>query len=89
MSTVLLPIQEERSTKIRSDIIPRIDCNTELDTGLRALDTVTGRANYLFRRLAVLLKVSRCKAIVRQLTEAVKLHYIYIGILGVVLRVCT
>ena len=58
--------------------------------GFRALNTITGRADiYLFDRLAVLLGVSHFKAIVRQLTDLVKLLSIYSVILGIVFYVCT
>ena len=44
---------------------------------------------YLFRSPAVLLRVSRYKAIVRQLTDLVKLLSIYSLILGIALHVYT
>ena len=44
---------------------------------------------YFFRRPAVLLRVSRYKAIVRQLTDLVKLLSIYSLILGIALHVYT
>ena len=44
---------------------------------------------YLFGRLAVLLRVSRYKAIVRQLTDLVKLLSIYSLISGIVFHVYT
>ena len=44
---------------------------------------------YFFRRPAVLLRVSRYKAIVRQLTDLVKLLSIYSLILGIALHAYT
>ena len=75
--------------------MPRINRNrvvTRLVSDFRALNTITGRADifiYLFGRPAVLLRVSRYKATVRQLTDLVKLLSIYSLISGIVFRVYT
>ena len=54
--------------------IPKSTCNkvTQLANGLRALNTIIGRANiYLKSEKAVATRVSRLHAIVRQLTDSI------------------